>query len=182
MCRNELYICIFVKILIVLQQNFWPLSVQTYILKICDSIGMILAKPNQQISVLQINGERIITTLNILRYLSDSRHLKSRYTHVTMELLKTEYEFHTTHKSGYQNLIIVKTSTISRWFNGSFSYYLTNILDNRLKTDVPDDGHCWTCTRFQLNWPERQALLTGTASLIQLNKWNCKTQLCFQPI
>ena len=38
-----------------------------------------------------INGESIITTLNKLPYMSDSRHLKSRYVHIMIKLLKVKY-------------------------------------------------------------------------------------------
>ena len=51
---------------------------------------MKLNNRNIQISNLDINTESIITLPNMLLYFSDSRHLKSGYLHVKIELLKIE--------------------------------------------------------------------------------------------
>ena len=44
-----------------------------------------------KISILQLSTKNIITLLNKLSYLSDSKHLESRYAHIAIKLLKIEY-------------------------------------------------------------------------------------------
>ena len=46
---------------------------------------------NMYISILEINRKSIIILLNKLPYLSDSRHLKSRYVHISVKSLKVCY-------------------------------------------------------------------------------------------
>ena len=67
-----------------------PSTNKVYFAKQNVKIMMIFYNENVQISILEINKESIITLLNKLPYLSDNIHLKSRYVHVTTELLKIE--------------------------------------------------------------------------------------------
>ena len=48
---------------------------------------LTLTSRNMQVSVLEINSQTIIIMLNMFLYLSDSRHIKSRYRHVAIESL-----------------------------------------------------------------------------------------------
>ena len=52
---------------------------------------MMLNNRNMQVSILKINGKNIITMLNELPYLSDSRHLKIMYVYIVIKSLKIEY-------------------------------------------------------------------------------------------
>ena len=52
---------------------------------------MKLDKRNMQISILEMNREGIITFLNKLLYLADSRLLRSQNVHIAIQSLKTEY-------------------------------------------------------------------------------------------
>ena len=54
-------------------------------------MAMILNNRNIQINILNINGKSIITLLNKLTYLSDSKLLKSRYVDIAIKSLKIEY-------------------------------------------------------------------------------------------
>ena len=51
---------------------------------------------NMQISIFHINREGIITFLNNLPYLSDSRHPKGMNMHIAIESLKIEHGLETT--------------------------------------------------------------------------------------
>ena len=44
-----------------------------------------------QIGILEINRESIITMMNMVQYLLNSRHLTSRYVHVVIESLNIKY-------------------------------------------------------------------------------------------
>ena len=52
---------------------------------------MMLNNRNVYISILETNGENIITTLNRLLYISGSRHLKNRDMHIMSELLEVKH-------------------------------------------------------------------------------------------
>ena len=51
---------------------------------------MMLDNRNVYISILKINGESIITLLNKLPYLFNSRHPTKRYVHVVIKSLKID--------------------------------------------------------------------------------------------
>ena len=56
---------------------------------------------NRCTGLLEINGESIITMLNRLPDMSDSRHLKRRYMQITIKWLKVKYrpEATSTHRN-----------------------------------------------------------------------------------
>ena len=91
---------------------------------------MMLAYRNMEISILEINGESIITTLNKLSYMSHSRHHKRRDMQVTIKLLKVKYGPETTSTHRNDKHTGIETSTTRRWFYHSLSkeliYFLLN--------------------------------------------------------
>ena len=73
-----------------------PSSDKVFIAKQHVNMMMMLNHRNMQISVLEINTESIITPLNKLPYLTDSRHLKCRYVHLVIKSLHMECGLSTT--------------------------------------------------------------------------------------
>ena len=51
----------------------------------------MLNNRNMQLSILEINRKSMLTMLNKLPYLSDSRHLKSMYVHKEIKSLEIKY-------------------------------------------------------------------------------------------
>ena len=91
---------------------------------------MVLNKRNMQMSILEINGESIITMLNKLPHMSDSRHLKRRYMQIMIKLLKIKYGLQTTSMLRNNKHIGIETKTTRRWFNCSLRKQLIHLLNN----------------------------------------------------
>ena len=68
-----------------------PSTEKVYFAKQMQKMMMMLNSKSVQISTPDINGECIMTLLNKLMYLSDNSHVKCRYVHIAVELLKTEF-------------------------------------------------------------------------------------------
>ena len=71
-----------------------------------------------QISIPKINKETIMTLLNQLQYPFASRHLKSKYVHRAVKMLK--YGMYTTNMLRYHRQVAVKACNTSMRFNGTF--------------------------------------------------------------
>ena len=79
-------------------------------------------------SIIETNGENIITTLNKVLFMFDSRHLKSRDVHITIKLLNVKYGPETTSTLRNNKHIGIETSTTRRWFYSSLSKQLIYLL------------------------------------------------------
>ena len=91
---------------------------------------MTLNNRNMYISILEINGESIITTLNKWPDMSDNRHLKGRYMQIMITLLKVKYGPKTTSILRNNEHIGRETSTMRRCFYHSLSKQLIHFLLN----------------------------------------------------
>ena len=78
---------------------------------------LMLNNRNMFISILQINRKSIITQLNKLPYLSNSRHLKSRNGDIVVKLLMVKYVLQISSTLGTMKYIGVKSCTTRQWFS-----------------------------------------------------------------
>ena len=96
---------------------------------------MLLNNKNMLISILEIDRESIITKLNKLPYMSDSRHLKRRNVQTTIKLVKVNYGPETTSMLRNNKHIGIETSTTRKWFYSSLSkQFIHFFLDNGILT------------------------------------------------
>ena len=79
----------------------------------------MLNNRNMQISILEINRKSKFTLLNRLLYLCDSRHLKSRYGHVTIKVFEIEYRSENISIFIELQIHESKSSMTSQWLNGA---------------------------------------------------------------
>ena len=96
-------------------------------------------------SILGINGESIITMLNKLLDMFDSRHLKTRDMQITIKPLKVKYGPETTSMLRNNKHAGIETSITRRWFYHFLSKQLIHFLLNNgmircscLNIDLPE--------------------------------------------
>ena len=77
---------------------------------------MMLNNRNMYISILEINGGSIITMLNKLPYMSNSRHLKRMDVQITIKVLKFKYKPEITSMFRNNKHNGIETSTTRRQF------------------------------------------------------------------
>ena len=132
---------------------------------------MMLNNRNMQISILQSNGENIITTLNRLPNMPDCWHLKRMYMHIKIKMLQVKYGPEATSMLRNNKHTGIETSPIRRWFNHSLSKQLIHLLLN---------NGMMSCSHLHIELPEvtEQGRMGPKLKMVTLNHIKHKPVRC----